>query len=142
MSASGEGAGRGRPPKGSGLVEGLEGSEHARERLRLILDTMAGKISVEEACRKLDIGEARFHELRNEVLQAAMSRLEPGQVGRPPKAPAGASASEIAALRKENDDLKFDLQAYRLREEIAVAMPRLLKKEGAGGALKKTDRRG
>lgn len=138
MSASGEGAGRGRPPKGSGLVEGLEGSEHARERLRLILDTMAGKIAVEEACRKLDIGEARFHEMRCEVLQAAIGRLEPGRAGRPPKR-TGEESSEVAALKKEIDDLKFDLQASRLREEIAVAMPNVLRRKATAGPLKKTE---
>jgi len=138
MSAPEDGArGRGRPPKGSALVDGLEGSEHARERLRLILDSLTGKVSVEEACRKLDIGEARFHSMRNEVLQAGLGCLEPGQVGRPPKR-TEEEASEVAALKKEIDDLKFDLQASRLREEISIAMPGLLRKKGTDGPLKKT----
>jgi len=137
MSSNTESVRRGRPVKGSALVEGLEGSEHARERLKLILDSMAGKLAVEEACRRLGIGAARFHDLRSEVLQAAMCRLEPGQAGRPPKHTEEES-SELLALKKENLDLRIDLQAARLREEIAIAMPHLLKKKAAEPLLKKT----
>jgi len=140
MSAPEGSARRGRPPKGSGLVDKLEGSEHARERLRLILDTLAGKLGVEEACAQLGIGSARFHELRNEVLQVGLSSLEPGQAGRPSKRNEEES-SELAALRKENLELRVDLQASRLREEIAIAMPHLLKKDSAAPFPKKTGKR-
>jgi len=136
MSAPEGGNRRGRPPKGSGLVDGLEGSEHARERLRLILGAMTGEVSVNEACRHLGIGPARFHELRNDMLQAGLSRLEPGQAGRPPKRTEAESA-ELEALKKENLELKVDLQASRLREEIAIAMPHLLNKAVAAPLQKK-----
>ena len=136
MSAPEGGIRRGRPPKGSALVEGLEGSDHARERLKIILDSIAGKLTVEEACQRLGIGEARFHELRTEVLQIALSRLEPGQVGRPPKR-TEEEAAELEALKKENLELKVDLQASRLREEIAIAMPHLLNKAVAAPLQKK-----
>jgi transposase-like protein len=136
MSAPEGRKGRGRPPKGSGLVDGLEGSEHARERLRLILGAMTGEISVNEACRQLGIGPARFHELRTEMLQAGLSRLEPGQAGRPPKR-TDEEAAEVAALKRENQELKVDLQASRLREEIAIAMPGLLDKSVSAGLQKK-----
>ena len=122
MSGSQDEVRRGRPPKGSGLVDGLDGSEHARERLRLILDSLAGKVSVEEACRKLDISEARFHSMRNEVLQAGLGRLEPGPMGRPP-APSEAEGSEVVSLREEVRHLKQALVASQLREELAIAMP-------------------
>jgi len=137
MSSNTESVRRGRPVKGSALVEGLEGSEHARERLKLILDSMAGKLAVEDACQRLGIGAARFHELRSEVLQTAMRQLEPGQAGRPPKRTEEESA-ELATLKKENLELKIDLQASRLREEIAIAMPHLLKKRAAEPLQKKT----
>jgi transposase-like protein len=131
---------RGRPPKGSSLVEGLDGSEHARERLRLILDSLAGKISVEEACRRLDISEARFHSMRNEVLQAGISRLEPGAAGRPPKQ-TESETSEAALLREEVRQLRIDLAASQLREELAIAMPaHFSAKKAREAALKKTCR--
>jgi hypothetical protein len=79
--------------------------------------------------------------MRNEVLQAGLGCLEPGQVGRPPKRTEEES-SEVAALKKEIDDLKFDLQASRLREEISIAMPGLLKSKAADGSLKKTAKPG
>jgi len=138
MSASEEEVRRGRPPKGSSLVDGLDGSEHARERLRLILDSLAGKVSVEDACRRLDISEARFHEMRNEVLQAALHRLEPGPMGRPP-APAEAEGSAAVSLREEVRQLKKALVTSQLREELAIAMPAHFNPKKAKAAeLKKT----
>jgi len=138
MSASEEEVRRGRPPKSSALVEGLDGSEHARERLRLILDSLAGKVSVEDACRRLDISEARFHEMRNAVLQAALHRLEPGLMGRPP-APAEADGSEVVSLREEVRHLKKALVASQLREELAIAMPAHFNpKKAKEAGLKKT----
>jgi hypothetical protein len=119
MSGSGK---RGRPPKGSGLVDGLDGSEHARERLRLILETIAGKLSLEEACRRLDISESRFHEMRNQCLQLAVGGLEPGVAGRPPRGPED-GPDALAELKEENQRLRVELQAAHIREELAIAMP-------------------
>ncbi len=133
-----ESAKRGRPPKGSGLVDGLEGSEHARERLRLVLDTMAGKLSLEEACRRLNISESRFHEMRSQCLQLAMEGLEPGVAGRPPRM-IEADAAAMEALKEENQRLRIDLQAAHIREELAVAMPAYYsQKKSEPAALKKT----
>ena len=44
---------RGRPPEGPGLVEKQEGSEPAKERLRVILETITGSKTVREACGEL-----------------------------------------------------------------------------------------
>jgi hypothetical protein len=133
-----ESAKRGRPPKGSGLVDGLEGSEHARERLRLVLDTMAGKLPLEEACRRLDISEARFHEMRSQCLQLAMEGLEPGVAGRPPQR-VEEDAAALAALKEENQRLRIELQAAHIREELAIAMPAYYsQKKSEPAALKKT----
>src|SRR5205085_1816850 len=41
---------RGRRPAGPNYVNSLQGSELARERLRIILQTVAGQLSVQEAC--------------------------------------------------------------------------------------------
>jgi hypothetical protein len=130
---------KGRPAKGPKLVETLDGSEDAKRKLRIILETVTGKRSVEEACEVLGIGPAAFHKLRARTLQDAVHSLEPRPVGRPRKE-VPKEATEIEALKAEVWQLKFDLQAARIREEIAVTMPHLLKDnkpaEGKGGKKK------
>jgi len=61
--------GRGRPASGPKLVERLDGTEAAKLRLTVILQTLSGKCSIEDACEKLGVGKSAFHELRSRVLQ-------------------------------------------------------------------------
>ena len=76
--------GAGRPPKRiDEHVEALDGTAESKRRLELILETIAGQKSVVEVCELLDIGEARFHELRQQVLASALAGLAPGAAGRP-----------------------------------------------------------
>jgi hypothetical protein len=117
---------RGRPPKGAELVDGLESSTQAKERLKIILQTIAGELSVIDACASLNISEARFHELRSETLHAAAAHLEPKPVGRRPQQ-ADAQAAETAALKEQIQELKIDLRAAQIREELALLMPHVLK---------------
>jgi transposase-like protein len=125
MSSGDESVRRGRPVKGSALVEGLEASAEARLRLRLVLETISGSLTVEEACRQLGIGESRFHAMRQEALAAAAAGLEPAPAGRPPK-PRPEDDPERQKLLAQLDEARFELQAARLREQIAIAMPHLL----------------
>lgn len=124
-----------RRPMGPEQVERLEGSAEAKERLRVILETVAGTKSIEDACAELDVGPARFAELRDEALGAALAGLEPKPAGRPPRAPDPA-AEELQALRDEKNRLDLELHAAWIREEIALLMPHLLKPRDAG--VKKT----
>jgi len=59
------------------------GSTSSKERLRVLLQNIAGELSVADACNKLHISEARFHELRATMLSAAVKSLEPKPAGRP-----------------------------------------------------------
>lgn len=118
---------RGRPPEGPKLAEKVEASAEAKRRLRVILETLAGEKAVAEACAELGIEEARFHQLRNRALAAAAAGLEPGTPGRPGKAPPTETEAKRAELEAKIADLEVDLQASRIREEIAIAMPHLLK---------------
>ncbi|HEV3256859.1 MAG TPA: hypothetical protein VG013_08280 [Gemmataceae bacterium] len=113
---------RGRIPAGPEYVEHLAGSDQAKERLRVILETMLGKWRVQEACRRLDICEQRFRQLREEVMQAALASLEDRPSGRPrrPQEP-----EESAALRRQVEQLQRELRAAQVREEIALALPRV-----------------
>jgi hypothetical protein len=121
-------------------VDKLAGEPEAKRRLQVILETVAGQKSVAQACEELGIGEARFHELRAQALQAAVTGLEAGASGRPRKEEPPESA-EVKALREERDRLKLELRLSQTREELAVALPHVLKrKEGAKAEEKKTPR--
>jgi len=111
---------RGRKPSGPAAVGRLPGSPLARERLRVVLETLAGTCRVQEACRRLDLSEQRFDQLRARVLQAGLESLEPRPAGRPPRP---APAAEVQALQARVAELEIELRAARVREEIAVALP-------------------
>lgn len=116
---------RGRKPSGPRLVERAEGSRRAKLRLRTILETIAGETSIGEACAALGIGEAAFHKLRARVLQEAVESLEPRTPGRPPKEDDAAS-DEIESLEAQVQELERELQASRIREQLALTMPQIL----------------
>jgi hypothetical protein len=117
---------RGRPPKGAELVDGLESSTQAKERLKVILQTIAGELSVVDACARLNVSEARFHALRAEALHAAADYLEPKPAGRRPQQ-TDTQAVEAAALKEQIQELKIELRATQIREELALLMPHVLK---------------
>jgi hypothetical protein len=127
---------RGRKPSGPKLVEGLEGSALAKQRLQVILETLAGRCTIEEACEQLGLSPSAFHQLRTRTLADALASLEPRPLGRPPQE-ASPQDVEIEALQEEVADLRTDLQASRVREEIAVVMPHLLKRERPSSSRKK-----
>jgi hypothetical protein len=112
----------------------MAGSDLARQRLQTILQTIAGQLSVPQACRQLSIGEAAFYKLRSQVLQSALQSLEPAAVGRPRQATD--QDPEVGRLQQEVTQLRIDLRASQIREEIALLMPHLLKDRKA--KLKKT----
>ncbi len=126
-----------RPPKGEKLVENVEGSDEAKRRARVIVETLAGKKRVAEACEELGVSESHFHELRAQFLAGAVAGLEPGRPGRP-ATPKEISEATVESLKQEITELRIDLQAARIREELAVAMPHVLKPRSG----KKTTRRG
>ncbi len=126
----------GRKPLGSALVEHLDGSTSAKERLELILETLSGQVTVVGACQLLGISEAMFYKLRNRVLQVCLEDLEPKPRGRPPQ-PSSADAERSAELAAEVATLERALAAQTVRLELAQQLPRLAKQSGA---VKKTNR--
>jgi hypothetical protein len=101
-------------------VERLPGSPQARERLRVILETLAGTCRIAEACARLGVSEQRFDQLRTQVLQAGLDSLEPRPLGRPARA---ALAAAEAALQGRVSALETELAAARVRAEIALVLP-------------------
>jgi len=126
---------RGRKPTGPQLLDRLDGSAHAKTRLRVILESLAGRSTIPEACEELGIQETMFHKLRSEVLQTALNRLEPRPLGRPPQR-LTPEDRRAAALEDELRQLRVELKASRIREELAEKLPRL--SSTAGGPGKKT----
>ncbi len=116
---------RGRTPAGPEYVDRLQGSELAKQRLKTVLDTIAGNCRVSEACERLNICEQRFHQLRQQVLEAALTELEPRSPGRPPRSSSPADET-INQLREELATKDLELRTARAREEIALAMPRIV----------------
>jgi len=106
-------------------VDGLEGPEDLKRRLKVVLETIVGNVSVPDACADLGVGESRLHEMRREALVGALQALLPKPSGRPTK-PAAATTKEQELLARI-DELEVDLQAALVRTELALAMPHLFR---------------
>jgi hypothetical protein len=113
---------RGRRPVGPEYAEQLEGSDTAKLRAKVILETIAGTCRLKEACQRLGISEQRFHQLREEMMVAAVKALEPGHAGRPAHTPTPAE-EQVSALEQQLQDKEIELRAAKAREEIALILP-------------------
>ncbi len=114
---------RGRPQKGANLVDKLEGSISAKARLKVIMQSVSGELSVGEACKQLGIGRTAFHQLREQALSSALEGLEPRKTGRPPT---GEPAQSEQELKVQLFNIRKELEASMLREELALLMPHVL----------------
>jgi hypothetical protein len=112
---------RGRYPAGPEYVDTFAASPQAKQRTKMILQTVFGGSRVAEACAALDICPQRFHQLREELLQAAVASMEVQPGGRPPRS---AEPAAVTALQQELAELKVALHLAQVRAEIALAMPK------------------
>jgi hypothetical protein len=115
---------RGRRPVGPEYADQVQGSETAKLRTKVILETIAGKCRLKEACQRLGVSEQRFHQLREEMMVAAVQALEPGHAGRPAHKPTPAEV-QVVALEQQLQDKEVELRAAKAREEIALVMPEI-----------------
>jgi transposase len=113
---------RGRPTQGAAHVEKLEGEDAQKERLRLILQTLNGELTVKEAAEALGLSESRFHEVRDQALQAALDGLAPKPQGRPAEVETPEQA-QIRELKVQLLEAQKELVAERIRSEVALALP-------------------
>jgi len=114
-----------RPPEGVGHVDKLDGPADLKRRLRVLLDTLSGRVSVAQACEELGVSESRLHELRREALVGALGALMPKPAGRP--ATAATTTGREKELEGRIQELEVDLQAALVRTELALAMPELFR---------------
>ncbi len=136
---------RGRPADPTGQIQRLEGDAGAKHRLTLLLDTLSGQRSVDAACAELGLSPSRFFALRQAVLRAALTALSPRPRGRPATPPEAGERER--ALEAQLAILEEELQCALVRTELALAMPRLLKraaekKERAARPAERPSRRG
>lgn len=116
---------RGRRPSGPEFVEHLPGSQTAKERARVVLETIAGTMRVQEACQRLGISEPRFDQLRIEMLLGGIERLEARPAGRPAQS-LSPEEQRIRELEAKLAQAELKLKIAQTREEIVLALPRVV----------------
>jgi hypothetical protein len=118
---------RGRYPSGPEYVDGWEASQPAKERLKGVLETLGGNARVQEVCQRLKISEPRFHQLREQVIDASLASLEPRRPGRRRRSDSPLE-QQVRDLEKQVADLKVQLHVAQVREEIRLVLPGVVKK--------------
>lgn len=128
----------GRKPQGARLIAPLAGSDHAKRRMTLFIETLAGRMTVDDACRELNVCSSRFFAHRAAWMQAALGLLEPRSAGRPRKQPAEMDAAEVSQLVEQIRQLETRVVAAEVESQLAAALPHVMHR---ARSLKKTDRR-
>lgn len=126
----------GRPNKGVEHVDKVDASRHEKDRLKAVLRTVTGELSVQDACAQLGISRARFQALRDECLQGAADALAPGRPGRPPLRDAEHQA-EVDELQQENAQLREQLKRQQIRLDLLEGIPELAQRSQKRGSLAK-----
>ena len=116
----------GRRPLGIDLVEGMVGPPQAKERLMAVLESLSGEGTIAELAHICGVGRSRFYELRDRALYGALSALLPDRPGPRASVP-DARDEEIAELEAQIEELRMQLVAQRVRTELAVVMPHVLR---------------
>lgn len=119
---------------GADLVNGLDGSEHAKRWCRSILETLSGETTVVDAAKGLDCNEAYFYRIRGRALQAMVQDLEPRRTGPKPAEP-DPKAERISELEDELRHAKAILEAASARVSLTLALPKSTRRpKGRGRA--------
>lgn len=122
----------GRKPQGAGLVTPLTGSEHAKQRLTLFLQTLSGECSVPQACAQLGIGQSRFFAQRSAWLQRSLAILEPRSPGRPPKADSVPEEADMRQLQERLQHLEARSAAVEVQAELTSLLPHVVRRPRPG----------
>ena len=107
---------RGRRTRGVEHVDKLKASSEAIDRLRVVLESLTGKVTIAEAAAKLGVKESRFHVIREQALQGAVEALERQTPGpKKGKRINGPEATRIKTLEEEVDRLQLELLGANVR---------------------------
>jgi hypothetical protein len=118
------------------MVDRQPGSEGARQRTKVIMETLQGQRRTKEACECLGVSQQLFQRLRAKLLRGAVDTQELKQAGRKPRRRTAAE-QRIAELEAEVAELQAALRTAQTREEIALILPQV-RPEQAAAAEKKT----
>ncbi|MBK8172712.1 MAG: hypothetical protein IPK60_20575 [Sandaracinaceae bacterium] len=122
----------GRPRLLLEQIDLLVGDEDQKRRLKVIFSVLLGDLSVGEACERLSLGESRYYVLRQQVLEGALRSLSPQPAGRPRVV---RETPDVAALRETQSELERELYQLRVREELFLALPRVLRERPMPSAV-------
>ncbi|HUC76143.1 MAG TPA: hypothetical protein VMS04_12660 [Vicinamibacterales bacterium] len=111
----------GRPSVGFDHIDRLHGSFEAKARLKAIVETVASRQSVVEACEQLHLSSSRFHVIRCGALQAAVDWLEPRPAGRP-SASDPETAGDVRQLEQHIASLESELRRQKTRADVAFVV--------------------
>ena len=106
-----------------------------------VLESLTGGAPIAELASICGVGRTRFYELRDRALCGALEALLDGRPGPRPRQP-DARDEELRTLQAENDHLRVQLVAERVRTELASVMPHVLKETPPGGPKAGATRRG
>lgn len=118
-----------RPNKGAAHVDDLKGSQRSNRRVKLILATLSGEMSVADACKELEVGPTQFANLCEPMLQGALDALEPRPVGRP-RVAATPTPADVEELEDQVIELAGDNALLQAKPDANEALR-------AGGASKR-----
>lgn len=113
---------RGRLPSGPDFIDRVPGSELAKNRARVLLQTIAGTCRVQEACACLGISEPRFDQLRIHGVAQLVQSMEPRPAGRPPRLTSPVE-EQIRELQHKVAALEMQVKIAQTRAEIALVLP-------------------
>lgn len=125
-----------RPPTGPALVHRLDGSSAAKTKTAIILETIAGTMSIEEAAEQLGVTRAYVFVLRDQILAGAIAAAEPRTPGPKPTVPDADRDAQAAvrqllhASEQRAKDAEIALELERCRSELALVLGPRLKKNG------------
>ena len=102
------------------IIARQDASELARDRYRVLMQVVAGDVTMEAAATHLGLSRQRLHELRERMTAVAVASLEPHAPGRPAAPEPDAKDAEIAKLQDDLGRTKRDLDCALIRAEIAL----------------------
>jgi len=134
---------RGRKASVGHAVDRTAGSALAKQRAKAIYEVYFGRCTVAQACNRLGVSEARFHQLKDQLMEASVAGVEPRPAGRPAKGVTPEQAQQ-AAVERERQAMQVQLGMAQTRAELALVLPRVVQPADtppASAPEKKTRRR-